>query len=531
MNILNENTLSLVRYLTFKLELPYNLNDVLFQPNDTVSNDLINLKLKHIYDNFIYLYNSSLISSNVIPVSCTAVAGITANSTSFRWNKNINTSLLIPISSNNNLFGLDNTNLLYLIKNNDLDKYSVLMGTTSSFTAFNFDSQASYLTFAFANNEVDPGFNVYYQSITAMETIDYNLFVLDCKLNKVVKYDASGLYTDDIITQNSIRYLNSLGNFGPANSKLEFNSPTGLTTFNKNLYVLDSGNKCVKLYDVNLNWLYTYRLVIDLKDYISLDIASDSLGNIFILTNKKLFKYSNDFQTKEIFDLENIFPGEIFSKIVFSKVNKDVFYLVSNLNVYKKFASTPADTVGKYLLYLFNYNIPNDRITGFSSAPTENGDRNVLFTLSNNTGKMGNFFDNLNLYDILRARNFDIYSFDQIKLNSEEYFQNWVFNKAISKLLINHMRFRDQIIGKFVGSQDGNGNIKFENTRYLLPNELDTIFFEQDISNYLGANELTTTSIINRIIKKLFKIQDSLRNVLEAEVTNNPGLSKPVYLN
>lgn len=524
------NNVQLVRYLTFQLELPYNYEQIKFQPNDTVSSDLLNLKLNHLYENFVYLYNASLISSNVIPVSSTAVASVTAGYNKFKWYRNVNTSEFVSISSDFGLTGLDNTNLLYLIKNVDTGTYSTFMGTSTAIAAFNFDEDASYLTLSQAINEVEPGFGVYYQSITAFETIDYDLFVLDNKLNKLVKYDASGYFTNDIITQNSLRYINSIGNFGSPNSKLEFNSPTGITTYSKSLYVLDSGNKCVKKYDTDLNWLATYRLSVDLKDLNPLDIAADSSGNIFILTNKNFIKYDNTFQNKEIFDTLITYPGEYFNKIVFSKFNKDIFYLVSDRNIYKKIASTPSDTIGKYLLYLYNYNLPNDKITGFASTSNDVGDRNLIFSFFNNTGKLGNFFDNLNLYDVLRIRDFDVYSFDQIKFNKEEYLQNWVFNKAISKLLINHMRFRDQIAGKFIGSQDNKGNIIFEGTRYLLPDELDSIFFSQDLAFYIGVNEITSSSVFNRITKKIYDIQIALKNVLNAEVTNNPGLNTPVHI-
>lgn len=524
------NNIELVRYLSFQLELPYNYEQIKFQPNDTVSSDLLNLKLSHLYDNFVYLYNASLISSNVIPVSCTAVASVTAGSTKFKWYRNVNTSEFVSISSDPGLIGLDNTNLLYIVKNLDTEAYTTFMGTSTAIAAFSFDETASYLTLNQAINEVEPGFGVYYQSITAFETIDFDLFVLDNKLNKLVKYDASGYFSNDIITQNSLRYLNSIGNFGSSNSKLEFNSPTGITSFNKKLYVLDSGNKCVKKYDSDLNWVATYRLSVDLLDLNPIDIASDSKGNIFILTNKNFIKYSNDFQSKEIFDTLNTYPGEYFNKIIFSKYNKDIFYLISDKNVYKKIASTPSDVIGKYLLYLYNYNITNDKITGFSSTSNGGGDRNVLFSFYNNTGKLGNFFDSLNLYDVLRIRDFDVYSFDQIKFNKEEYLQNWVFNKTISKMLINHMRFRDQIAGKFIGSQDNKGNIVFEGTRYLLPDELNSIFFGQDLSFYLGVNEITSSSVFNRITKKFYEIQLALKDVLNAEVTNNPGLSVPVHI-
>lgn len=92
------------------------------------------------------------------------------------------------------------------------------------------------------------------------------------------------------------------------------------------------------------------------------------------------------------------------------------------------------------------------------------------------------------------------------------------------------MRFRDQILGKFIGSRDSQNNIVFNGTRYLLPDELDSIIFQQDLAFYIGANELTTTSVFNRIIKKIYDIQIVLKNILQAEVTNNPGAANPVYI-
>jgi len=103
MNLIDN--IQLVRYLSFKLELPNNFEKIKFQSNDTVSSDLLNLKLSHLYDNFIYLYNASLISSNVIPVSSTAVASVTAGVNKFKWYKNVNTSEFVSISSDPGLTG------------------------------------------------------------------------------------------------------------------------------------------------------------------------------------------------------------------------------------------------------------------------------------------------------------------------------------------------------------------------------------------------------------------------------------------
>jgi len=515
------------------LVLPYSYDQIKIQPNDTVSCELLNLKFKHLYDNFIYLYRSSLIASNVIPVSSTAIAGITANSINFTWYKGLSSSQFISLSSNPDYTGLDNSNLCFIIHNKETFQYTSLISNNTYFKAFIFDSNANYFVETFTISEIDPEKGSLYSCITAFALHNNYLYVVDSDLCKVVKYDASGLTTNSVVNNNKLMFLNSIGNKGNAQSKLEFNTPTGITIYNNFVYVLDSGNKCVKQFDTELNWVATFRLSIDLKNSFPIDIGSDHNGKIYILTrNNELLIYENDFSNKTVLSLNKLKENnEVFSKLVFSKQDSNVFYVVTNKNVYKKLTTSPDSTVGKYLLYLFNYDLPNEEIKSFSSAYSYEGDKNIIFSYANNTGNLGLFLDNLNLYDILAVRNFDIYTFEDIKFNKEEYLQSWVINKNISKLLINLMRFRDQVIGKFIASQDYKTNVVFKGTRYLLPDELETIFFEQDVTFYIGANELVTNNIMNRALYKLFNIQNSLLNILQSQIENILREDIPIILN
>ena len=105
--VFNSFNLEYDRYLEERLSLPYNINEILIQSNDTVSANLINLKLNHLYKNFLFLYKNSLIASNVIPVTSIAIAGISAASTRFTWHKGLSTSQFIPISTNPTLSATD----------------------------------------------------------------------------------------------------------------------------------------------------------------------------------------------------------------------------------------------------------------------------------------------------------------------------------------------------------------------------------------------------------------------------------------
>jgi len=527
------------RYLGLDVKLPYSYEDVRIQPNDTATESLVNLKFKHLYDNFLYLYGCTQIASNVVPISCTGIAGVSAGSINFTWQVGLSTSQFIPLSSNNNLLELDKITAGYLVKNKDKDQYSFFTSNGGAITVFNFDSYGSYISKAFAQNDVDAGYGVFYSNITAFSVSNDYLFVLDSKLNRLAKYDASGFTTGNNVMQDRLFYVDSIGNFGTSTSKTDFYDPRGLASNDSYLLVLDSGNSSIKKYDLNLNWVQTYRLFTDFASAYPIDISLDSNSNVYILTqNNKLFLYDNNVENKQVYDLNDLRQeGENFKRIVFSPSDNNVFYLISDKNVYKKAVKIPANTIGKYLLYLYKYDLPNDIINGFGSAISQNGisDRNVLFTTNilNGTkvGKIGNFYDNLNLFDVLAVNNFDIYNFDDIEFKRDEYVQNWVFNKALSKLIINHMRLRDQIIGKFLAERDRRGNVLFKGTRYLLINELDSIYFEQDVTFYVGVNEVVTNNSINRTLKKIYDIQVLLLSILKAETTNIPFVEQAIALN
>jgi len=522
------------RYLDYKLSLPYDFDDIKIQANDTATYNLVNLKVTHLFDNFLYLYRNCKMASNVIPISSTGIAGVSAGSTKFTFTRGLSTSQFIPIQTVPALNGVDKTNTMYLVKNIDKNQYSAFTSNGKNIRVFNFDSYGSYISNTFSQAEVELGYGVLFSNITAFAVEKNYLFVLDSGLNRLVKYDATGFLTGDNVKENKLYYVDSIGNQGSFLSKTEFNNPQSIATYKDSLFVLDSGNSAIKKYDLNLNWKQTYRLYVDFLSAFPVDISADSEGNVYVLTeNQKLFKYKPDITDREIIDLVNFSAAdEKFKKIVFSKTDNNVFYLVSDKNVYKKLVSTPKNTVGKYLLYLFKYDIPTEIITSFATAQSLNGisDNNLLFSVSGNTGKFGYFYDNLNLFDILAVKDFDIYNENEVLFNKEEYIQNWVFNKNISKLIINHMRLRDQIIGKFIAAQDKRGNVVFRGTRYLLPDEIDKIYFEQDVSFYIGANEILSNNIVNRTFKKIYDIQANILEILQAEKLNYPEVSQAIAL-
>jgi len=526
------------RYLGEKLKLPYTLDQIKIQANDTVTAELINLKFSHLYDNFLYLYKNTLVASNIIPAVKTAVAGISAINSAFTWQPDLSSREFISISSNDLLLaGVDNTTEMLLIKNNDFDRYTLFTTEGTSIQAFNFNSKATYITKVYEVTQVDVGYGVDYKNICDIDKYGNYIFVLDSVLNRIVKYEATGFTELNVITNNRLTYIDSIGNYGGFSSKTNFNNPQAITIYQDMLYVLDSGNKCIKRYDLNLNWQFTYHLYREFLSAFPLDITADKDGNMFILTNdSRLTRYDSNFIEKTgDYDISSLIaPGESFKKIMISQSDTNILYLVTDKNIFKKFVNKPYDTIGKYLLYLHKYNIADEQIRAFATAPadSEGTDRNIIFSVSGNNGpgKFGNFVDSANLFDILAVRDFDIYNLEEMSFSPNEYIQSWVLNKNITKQIINHMRLRDEIIGKYIATVDYYGNIAFKGTRYLRPEELEQIYFDQNITMLIGGNELITNTILNRPLEKIYNIQVAILEILAAEIIRKPKSNEPIRL-
>lgn len=521
----NNSGLLYDRFIGYGINLPYNLEKVVIAPNDTVTAGLVNLKLKHLYDNFLYLYKSCKISSNIIPVSSTAIAGVSSSSNVATWCRDLSTSQFDPFATVA-WDKLDDINTLIATNNTEENRYSMFASTGKDIITINSDKNETSFSVVLSSESYDTEF---YTAINFEEISDLSfgpnnsLLIIDLSAHKLYKYDATGYFNSDTVLKNRLFFKKSIGGRGTIYDKLEFLNPNSICSYENTVYVLDAGNACVKTYNENLNWQATYGLQRDLLSANPIKIRVDSSGNLYILNgNLTILKYDSEFRTKTVISLTGTsVEPETFRDIVFSQSDDNIFYVVSDKNVYKKFVNLPLETVGRYLLYLYKFNTPQ-LIRGFASISNGGGDRNILYSTYNNTGTFASFFDNANLYDVLTIPDFDVYTFDEIKLDNEEYVQSWVFNKSVSKLLLNLMRLRDQIIGKFLFSRDSRGNLVFKFTRYLTVEERNSTFFQSGIDTFIGKDEVFQNAVVNRCFTDIYNIQANLLDVLRDEVIYRP---------
>lgn len=532
-DIINQQGIIYDRYLGSVLTLPYsNFDSIKIQPNETVTNFNINNIITKLYDNYLYLYKSAHVASNIIPIASVAVAG--AYKGAFNWYQNLSSTQFNAISSLG--LNIDLSNVLAVKYNSDLSKYALVTTTGTDIIILNSNNTFTNIVTALSTNVTFQGSNVGWQRIQDIIFGDNNyMYVLDQNANSIVQYDASGFLTNDNLLQNILVYQNSIGGFGTYADNTKFNSPRSIDYFNSTFYVLDRGNSCIKTYDQNLNWRTTYRLFRDFLSAGPIHLSHDQYGNNYVLnSNWTVYKYSNNFNTKQVLDFTSLSAaGDTVRRITFSQSDPNVFYFVTRKNIYKKLVDTPYDTVGSYLLNRFN--LVNEQFTAFATLPVtiNNVNYDYNFTLSNSTtaGKISLFQDNLNVTSVLTNDVFDVYSLSGITINNDEYLQNWVINKSISKLLMNHMRLRDNITSKFLYDQTTiAGNTLLAGTRYLLPVELNTLQFNQDITNYIGANEIFQNNIFNRVFENIFNIQTNMLSALAADIKNYSAVPQIVYL-
>jgi len=566
-DIIQQNGIIYDRYLGSTLSLPYSSFDAIkIQPNETVTNFNLNSIINKLYDNYLYLYKSAYIASNIIPIGVVAMAGVSGTfgiPSSFNkltWYQN-----LIPDNFGHfsavSAIDIVHSNVFKVKYNKALGKYIIFTSPGSSLTIFNsltsdqltIDNGAvennftlpSSFTLALSTNTVFNGSNTSWSRIQDIAFGDNNqMYVLDLSANSVIQYDASGILSDNNVLKDKLVYLNGIGGLGSFDDNTLFRYPNSIMYYNSELYVLDAGNYCIKKYDANLNYKTTYRLF---KDFLSagpIQITHDSFGSIYILnSNWTAYKYNNNFTIKQITDFTELsgdgntrhgtIAPEKIKQIIFSKTDSNIFYLVTTEEIYKKFVNKPQDSVGRYLEEQTNFS--SSEIVLFDTLPvTVDGvDYDYNFVIENHYfGETITLLkDNINVASILINDVFDVYPLSAITINSEEYLQNWVINKSVSKLIINHMRLRDNIASKFLYQKsDLSDDILLAGERYLLPAELTKIDFEQDVSNYIGANEIFQNNIVNRPFKAIFDTQTNLLSALAADVQNYYTTPQIVYL-
>ena len=442
---------------------------------------------------------------------------------------------------------------------------------------------------------------------------DNNLHILD-KGNAttggaravIYKYDVSGfITTKNIIESNKKFLLGSIGDVNYVTNVFDIIAPVSFDfDSDNNLIVFDEHDYTFKKFDSRLNYVdkYTRRTTFfkgakgAVKQYIGIaDLVIDRETNdIYVLTpSGYILIFDSTFELKSQLRLNkddsnqsqsvpddvnfNHYYGtgkignknaEIFKTLDFSKNEPNVYYIISDSRIIKRFKTQDADIgyfsfldnkIGRedyreypiFLSILKDARVTTNLLRDEDDNPVEVVDENRTYTYDqiyvysdtidlttsslapydfNPTAKtdilIGNrhflsFKEVVNLEKTILEEDYSIYDIKpELSISFKEYSSNIIYNKALYKVIWNHLQYLHQLRARFAGKYNTTGSFVFNGIRYIDEVEYSDIKLTLGKDNYIGVNEYFTSTVINRCLEQIYNLQNDIINLLQVKEVN-----------
>jgi len=518
----NQSGFEFDRIVTDTFALPYSYDQIALQPNELAVASTLNLKLKKLYTNLLYLYGLCNIASFNVPTQYTGWIGVSGRNP----NVSLYTSSVAAASSfatNSSFSKLTDSTYAISIPYND--KNNFVVAAKNALLLFALDKNNN-VVFNKSQSIVDPlSGSLLFQNIVSMENdASEGLYVLDKTLNTLYLYDLRSTFSDDYVFSQTFFLKDSIGGRGDKYDLLKFNGPNNVVFTGTEVIVEDTGNKCFKVYDKNFNFLnLTVALTLfnEVPDGFTSLTYSPATNQIIGTAGTKLYylDYRSDYTivSAASYDYDAVLDSdEYFIDTHPCRYESNIIYQLTNKKLFKKWIYKPESNIGVYTyrsqfssplgsanLAQFkwfstqSYNLSTDQISIYHYNPTLSSNFINVYT------------DELNLISLLKQLDFNIYNFDDIKIKEDEYVQSWVFNKSFKKLVYD-MYLLTANIGYRFYEDIGEYNVPIfirrgYNTFFLEIEEEDL----QTVAN-LYINENFQTEVINRCLQKIYNYQSAL---------------------
>jgi hypothetical protein len=311
-----------------------------------------------------------------------------------------------------------------------------------------------------------------FDDVTALSNIknicidsEGKIIVLDSDLVQVAIYKiVDGKIWEPFITW---------GGVGTANSRNRFFAPNDVHVDQfDNIWVTDSGNKCVKKYSNTGTWLNTIQNT-EFTETPPISICIDSQNNIHVLTNKEIIVYNNTGTYLYSYDYKQFVSGQVVR--INSSYNREVIYLCTDTQVVKFFRNG-----------VFNgYIIQEQGCVNNITSVYQDEFRNLLVTSNDKILKFPDLMTLTNLKGQLPSY---YWKLEDLYIHPDEYVQNWVYNKALQRLWDNIEMFRSTLL-----YTDNTPCSKYRSPKYQ-KNEI-----------VIGQNEIVTSVVVNRALSYLWE--------------------------
>ena len=553
------------------LSLPYNKQDIQFQPNEIINRNAFNFKINRLYDNFKEIYRFSEMSIPNIPRNFTGFAGVSGSGGeppySVEWVEGvINSREFVPFTTYNSLFQ-DNNEYFNLFINNEQEDITIFFSVSNTIfvyeidnplpqsgithSMFNFilstDSFGNYdeLIFGEISNTTDDG--------------DKVLYVADRLKNNIHKFDVSSLVNDDRTGFKQFRLIDTIG--GTGNLLTNFTNIEKIEYGVDNLFVYDSGEYTIKKFTKELNYVSSYINKRFFEKNVVVDVTIDRYKNLlYILTDT--FKIhvisSNDLSFVTTYTLNEVYfkPGSAIRLIV-STNNSNIYYLQTSKDVFKGYISRLKDgtdsIIGRFEIKAnVNFEKQWEEYTDTSFDywddlsyywDTEGNQNSFNFLgferlqLDSNFEKLYaitdksilEFTENDSAVSLLSDRQPVFFDLSEIEIK-DDYFNAFNYNSSLYKLAFN-LNLLSANICKYLKVQYVKGRKQFYSLSNIDPDIVDDIKLIDQNELYVGVNEVIDTNVFNRTVEKLYGYQELLLQAYSIKVLNTriPPLSTIVF--
>ena len=233
-----------------------------------------------------------------------------------------------------------------------------------------------------------------------------------------------------------------------------------------------------------------------------------------------------------------------FNRMAISEQDSNVFYVITNNSVFKKFFTKPDQTFAVFNREKFypddtfiwdsievNWeNLLDYQTWNYAEFFTINLTTNDIYIAANKNNKddlyfmgdtyVSHFNERTDYLSLLNNDVLPYYNYKSIKFENIEYNQSLVLNKEIFKLYQNILQFKNNLKGRFYAEFDKYGDIKYKDYIYLTDEEINTLDIDVEYNSFINDNELVQPNVINRIFNKIYQFEVSLLNLTQVRLKN-----------
>lgn len=539
-----KKSFKLDRYLGDTLTIPYKFDSIKIKSNELCVSDNINASFYKLYYNFLYLNAQTKVASNNIPqqyIGFIALAGNDGRIPTWYSSTTASSQLQVDLASKHTALSGVVDGVFTKSLGTDTG-YVGFVANSTEIIALSSTVSDSHVNIPLSATNIEDATALTFNDIKSLVfDSEKRLFVLDGV--NIYKFDVDAVLTQNPAIRNVGRFLlTTIGGTGTnIYEKDTFGNPISLRIGKHDkLYILDKKFKGFKIYDNNLNWISTAAKKVDFQSTNGtvVDLAVDTVTEYcYVLTDTgTVFEYDNNDKLVDTHTLDDrLMTDEAFKKMTFSKVDTDVLYVITNRNIFKKFKTKLSKSIGAFRLsdneYIQNSAWSRESFTFINTLNIPGRSDDFIFAgaiaphPSSGFAPMGKVFkfNESTLYQTIAYDTYktSTYPLSAININEDEHVTSWVFNKALGKLIYNHVLFNDNIHSKYVGEYElSSGRPQYKGVNYITDSDTSLRNYTTTLDNYVGINEPLLAETINRPLNEIYKLQLKMLDMCTEKYSN-----------